>query len=378
MPLPFRRPGGKIRKAAGRKAFPAAGNAGRIGKTALSLCLSLSLALFPGNVVAAAPLRVAVLGDSIARGYGCAPEEAYGSLLADRLRERYAGKGIDVSFQNGGVDGQTSGELLESLENPETGALQTAVGADILAVSIGGNDLLHCLDGRLWEAAGVSPDSASPGSDFLARLKEEGGQALTGLLSALVRAATDGEFTAALAEAAAGLDANVDRLLDFLAGRNPDGIFILTTIPNPAVGTWMENAADLLLEKFNGVLRSKADGERVFVADCAAAFASYEGEEALSFTCLDWTRPTAWSADPHPTPAGHRLMAERHLLAVQETADALAAARAETRTAPSAPPAVGGPSASARIVLPLAAAGIFLGACAFFLVRRKRRKKRGR
>ncbi len=300
---------------------------------AACFCLITALFLCQGVLPASAQaeaLRVVSLGDSIARGYGCEPEQAYGSLLADSLRERYAGKGIAVSFENLGVDGQASGELLESVQSGPAGT--AAAEADILTVSMGGNDLLQYLSLNLNETLGAAPVSSTPGQDFLRRLQREGWQALGDLAVRLMQKAQDGSFAAGLSQAAAAYRENMLRLLAAIYGQNPDVLLVLTTIPNPAAGTWMAETADGLLREFNKEIRTGFGDGRVLVADCAAAFAEYEGQEALSFTCLDWRRPVAWSADPHPTPAGHRLMAERHLSAVKERADALIAGWLASRT----------------------------------------------
>ena len=41
--------------------------------------------------------------------------------------------------------------------------------------------------------------------------------------------------------------------------------------------------------------------------------ASYTGEEALTFAHIDWSDLRTLSLDPHPTPAGHQVMAQTHI-----------------------------------------------------------------
>ncbi len=50
------------------------------------------------------PLRVLVLGDSLAAGYGLAPEEGFQALLAAGLRAQ----GLSVTLEDGAVSGDTS------------------------------------------------------------------------------------------------------------------------------------------------------------------------------------------------------------------------------------------------------------------------------
>ncbi len=323
-----------------------------------------------------ASLQMVSLGDSIARGYGCRTEEAYGWILADALRERTAEKGIGVSYHNCGVDGQTSVELLESVRSPEMEALLSR--ADILTISIGGNDLLQFLGRSFQDALGLDPVSPTPGADFLRRIGEGGGKELGSVLYSLLERTKSGAYSAGLDKAAAAYQSNMVCLLDSLFALNPDVTLLLTTIPNPAVGTWMEETADRLLQRFNEGIRSGFGEARVLVADCAQAFQAYEGEEPLSFTCLDWAAFPSWSVDPHPTPAGHRLMAEQHLLLAQDAA----AAKADTMASP--PPSVpavppdggGGGGRSFPAALLLLPAGILAAAALLILAARKRRRRK--
>ena len=320
-------------------------------------------------------LEVVALGDSIARGYGCDPGDAYGCLLAEELQTRFAGKGLDVSFQNFGVDGQTSAELLESVGS---GTIKDAVSeTDILTISIGGNDLLQYLGNTMREVLQIPLDSSTPGRDFLLQLRENGGKELSSLLQSLVHTVQNGDFTAGLEKTAAAFENTMTRLLDFLLGQNPDVLLLLTTIPNPADGTWLGGTVDFLLRGFNERLRDGFGNPQVFVVDTAAAFQAYDGEEALSFTLLDWTRLAEWSVDPHPTPAGHRLMAELHLHTVQDAIDRLVASRLAPRSNPSAVQEAEGGGGRAAWFLPLAllvAAGF--GIILLYLGKKARKSKR--
>lgn len=80
-----------------------------------------------------APLNYVLLGDSIARGAGVLnPDEAcYGLMVANTNGYRYV---------NHGIDGYTSARLLTLLDKEEV--LNDVKNADIISLSIGGNDYL--------------------------------------------------------------------------------------------------------------------------------------------------------------------------------------------------------------------------------------------
>jgi len=100
------------------------------------LILSFSVVTFA--VDAAKPSKFLVLGDSIAAGSGVQDKkDAYAWIIA---RE----KGFDLT--NCGAGGDISADLRRKVAQDE--AIRQAIReADIIAVSIGGNDLLHAEDG---------------------------------------------------------------------------------------------------------------------------------------------------------------------------------------------------------------------------------------
>lgn len=90
--------------------------------------------LFAG-AVAAEPLTVVALGDSLTAGYGLAPEEG----LVPQLQAWLVAEGREVAVVNAGVSGDTTAGGLSRLDwslTPET---------DALIVTLGGNDMLRGL-----------------------------------------------------------------------------------------------------------------------------------------------------------------------------------------------------------------------------------------
>ena len=79
-------------------------------------------------------LNYVLLGDSIAKGSGIvnSEEACYGRIIADTN---------GYNFVNYGVDGLKSGELLSMLKRNDV--LESVKNADIVNITIGGNNFLH-------------------------------------------------------------------------------------------------------------------------------------------------------------------------------------------------------------------------------------------
>jgi lysophospholipase L1-like esterase len=85
--------------------------------------------------------RIVALGDSVTEGTGDA-DRGYVERLVEELRDR----GRSVSVNNLAEAGDETSDLLRKLDSPET--LQLIGQAQLILMSIGGNDLTHALRGR--------------------------------------------------------------------------------------------------------------------------------------------------------------------------------------------------------------------------------------
>ncbi len=90
--------------------------------------------------------NMVIFGDSIARGYGLDPETeyTYGQICADYL-------GCNV--ENYAVDGLDTAELCSMLERLSDERKQAVSAADVVVISIGGNDIIHYSSQKILDYA---------------------------------------------------------------------------------------------------------------------------------------------------------------------------------------------------------------------------------
>lgn len=106
-------------------------------KSWLGVLSALVLALWTVTAQAqSAPVKLAVLGDSIAAGYGLAPDQAF----PVRLQAALVAQGRKVTVLNHGVSGDTTAGGLERID------WMMADKPDIVLVALGGNDMLRGTD----------------------------------------------------------------------------------------------------------------------------------------------------------------------------------------------------------------------------------------
>ncbi len=115
--------------------FAAAVNSRTLAFLALVLCFAAALSA-PSGHAQTEPVKLAILGDSLAAGYGLPPAQAFPVRLQAALKE----KGRSVTVINHGVSGDTTAGGLERID------WMMADKPDIVMVELGGNDMLRALD----------------------------------------------------------------------------------------------------------------------------------------------------------------------------------------------------------------------------------------
>lgn len=208
----------------------------------LSVLLICSVAAV--NVRAAERLSYVVLGDSIAYGSGLVnPVEAcYGKIVADTC---------DFDYQNFSIPGSTTDALLLVLEGEPV--IEAVRGADIISISIGGNDFL------MSNIMGLMFDSIVMG-DY-------------------------SEFD----KIAETNYVNLCEIMSIIRAVNPDALVLLQTLYNPQEGYVREPyqyGADCIN---NGILRyAEENPENIAVVDVAATL----GDDMDNFA-TDAVHPSA-------------------------------------------------------------------------------------
>ncbi len=260
----------------------------RIVSLVLALAMMLSLSAF-----GAEKQQVYVaFGDSIASGYGLRDYDAATDTSNIDYVSMLTG---DAQLIDYAVSGMESGQLLELVQQ-ET-VVADVQKADLITVSIGGNDLLHPL------LQAVMPDV-----DVAALLLGDSAAAVTaklGDMSVILPAIMSviGSVDAITQQ----VYANVSATLAAIKAANPDAAVVIQTVYNPYRGSQLlqgyDSMLDTVFEKLNTQINAAANENGAIVADVFAAFKPY-GSAVLNSSKQELFY------DPHPNYNGHVVIAE--------------------------------------------------------------------
>jgi lysophospholipase L1-like esterase len=199
--------------------------------------------------------RIVALGDSLTRGAG---DAAGGGGYPERVAAALRKAGLTVSVDNLAVDGSETGDFLRKMEAADVA--RRVAAANLILVSIGGNDLSHSLR------------SVVPGET-----------------------ATD-----PTAAAMTGASLNLQRILSLLRKANPSAPIRLLGLYNPFPETFDKRMAKETLLKWNVALEE--------------ASYSVSGASVVPTADLFDERPDRLSSDRfHPGPNGYGEIASRIL-----------------------------------------------------------------
>jgi len=112
------------------------GFAARVNSRLVAVVALLLYLAAPAVNAQTEPVKLAILGDSLAAGYGLAPAQAFPARLQAALKA----KGRNVTVINHGVSGDTTAGGVERLD------WMLGDRPDIVLVELGGNDALRALD----------------------------------------------------------------------------------------------------------------------------------------------------------------------------------------------------------------------------------------
>ena len=266
---------------------------------ALLLTLCLVVALLPATVLAADDAKVyQALGDSITTGY--APgNTTVSSPFANQVAEKNG-----YTLVNQAQDGETTASLLEKLNNKKL----DLAGADLITISVGGNDLLAALYETVAAAYAASGATATA-EEVLAMLAA--GQMDEAALQAMTLVLKNFAGSATIADAIADAGKNLGAILLAVKTANPTAQVILLNQYNPyshvdnAELQTLVGAVDMGIKALNTTLAVAAKAAGVTVADVYAPFQAAEENPCNAY----FTSAADYNIDIHPNQTGHDLIA---------------------------------------------------------------------
>ena len=281
-------------------------------KRLISLCmvLVLCLSLLPITVLAASNSYVA-LGDSITTGYGLGSEEqSFAKIVAEE-------NGYTLN-DDLATDGATSGDLLGVVTDQANA--ETLKNADLITITIGGNDLMGALYQFLADKYNETnePDiSAQDVQDALA-----GKEGTTNLQSALIGVATSaiGDFAESDAATAAlkTFGQNLASIITAIKTVNPDVTIIVANQYNPyayAFSSFLPAIVEAFKEGVKALNTAIQTGATLYGYEVADAYTSFE--KAEKNPCNASFAPM--NLDFHPNAYGHKLIAAAITAKLPET-----------------------------------------------------------
>ena len=276
----------------------------RILSTLLALCLALSL--LPASALAAGGEQKSyvALGDSITTGYGLDEAQSFAEQIAEQ--EGYT---LNDSLAS---DGATSTDLLEVVRS-EANA-DTLKNADLITITIGGNDLMDALYAYLADAYNTQNSTDITAEDVKA--------SLAGTLSEIPQvemlrfAASkipDFPNSTAANTALYTFATNFSSIISAIKAANSTAQLIVVNQYNPyghlTTGTGVLSldlsAIDTAVRALNTVISSSAESADYTVADVYTKF-----EQAESNPCNASVSLPSINLDFHPNATGHGLIAD--------------------------------------------------------------------
>lgn len=239
-------------------------------KNLLALIMASTLILFSVYSVSPAkspvPVDFTVLGDSIASGYGLENKlDSYGALIAKEKR---------YNLTNNAVPGHRTSDLLWVVCHDKT-AIKNIKEADLINISIGGNDILNLL-----------------------------GSSNTTILFDII---SNGINSTYIKNALATAQANLMNVCAEIRTLNPDAPIILQTLYNPIhahpdyknFAPLLDNLAPAFLLMLQSVSQEFSN---IYITDVYSVFADYY-KETSDYSVIQ-------SDGIHPSAKGHQLIAQ--------------------------------------------------------------------
>ena len=267
----------------------------------LSLCMLLGMA--PLSALAAQPVYVA-LGDSISTGYGLDTETA-GKSFVEQIAEQQ-----DLSMTMRAADGETTASLLAKLENADGEVAKALERADVVTLTIGGNDFMNALYEYMAEAYNAANSKSFTAEQFKEALEGKTGDREQAAALAFVTQKISG-----FAPGASTLLTQLETALNKIASgirRHTEAPVVVATQYNPyrfaadelkPFEQAIANAFGTMLDLMNAKITALEKQEGFFTAD---VFSAFDGEEQNPCNASFLSS----NLDFHPNAHGHTLMVQ--------------------------------------------------------------------
>ena len=278
----------------------------------LSLCMLLGMA--PLSVLAAQPVYVA-LGDSISTGYGPDTEEAEKSFV-EQIAEQQ-----ELSVTMLAADGETTASLLAKLADADGAVAKALETADVVTLTIGGNDFMNALYEYMAEAYSAANGTSFTAEQFKQALEGKNGEpeqaAALAFVTQNISVFEPGaggtlltQFETALNEIASGIRGYTKAPVVVATQYNPYRFAADELKPFEQVMPDQVDAAqaiadafDTMLARMNEKIKALKAREGFFTAD---VFSAFDGEQQNPCNASFLSS----NLDFHPNAHGHTLMAQ--------------------------------------------------------------------
>jgi|GEM_PF-3987563 len=247
-------------------------------------------------------LNYIALGDSIAAYYGVEKSEGYVSLLANMLKSEEEYK--SVTLNNFAHSGDDTKDLLKII-NKRT-AKPVIAKADIITISIGGNNFLKTLTG-VFDGLGANTSAqAIPEGLSESELEKYFFEIINSLsereLAAISEVLKMPQVQAKISQGIADFAVDLPKIIETLQKTAPNARIYVMTVYNPLPETSpFFSIVEDLVNRENELIKAASGCS---VVDVYSVFNSYESEKPLL------------SVGVHPNLNGHRVIANTHYEAV--------------------------------------------------------------
>ncbi|MCO8193576.1 GDSL-type esterase/lipase family protein [Anaerofustis sp. NSJ-163] len=270
-----------------------------------SLAFFLVISFIPNEIKAAGEKNYLALGDSISTGYGLSQNG-----FVDQITDKYG-----YNLTNKADNGETSQSLLDKLNS---NSLKSDIeDADVITLTIGGNDLMNALYDFLAEEYN-SENATSYNGDYIKEELNNGN--LTIILFAAGKISTFMDSPQAKT-ALSNFKDNLNDIISYIETNNPDAWIIITTqynpykfLPQQGQETSMATTLELInttfeqgVQQLNQVIKKVNTSSSTFaVADVYERF-----NDANENPCnASFEAPLNLNLDFHPNAYGHELITD--------------------------------------------------------------------